>query len=466
MDNEATSHAIISPADGHVVAVRALADRTAIDRAFDRAVAAQRLWRGVSLEERMAICSRFVDAFVARGEALAAELTAQMGRPVSQTPGEIRGFAERSRAMIALAERALAPVRPEPTPGFERFIRREPLGVIYVIGAWNYPYLITVNSVVPALLAGNAVVLKQAPQTMLCAERFAEAFAEAGLPEGVFQFLHLSNADAESVIGDERVDFIAFTGSVATGHRVVQAASRRFAGVGLELGGKDPAYVRRDADLDHAVANLVDGAFFNSGQSCCAIERIYVDAAIYGTFVERFAMLTRQYRLGNPLDAGTTLGPLVNAKAAGFVRSQIAQATMQGAQALIDEATFPASAPGTPYLAPQVLIDVDHGMDVMRHESFGPVVGIMKVTSDDEALGLMNDSPYGLTASLWTRDIDAARALGDAIEAGTVFMNRCDYLDPLLAWVGTKESGRGCTLSRIGFEHLTRPKSFHLRTAI
>ncbi|MCU4161080.1 aldehyde dehydrogenase family protein [Acidiphilium sp. AL] len=459
------THSIISPADGRVVAVRPLADRAAIDRALDRAVAAQRLWRGVTLAERMAISARFVDAFAASGEAIAAELTAQMGRPIGQTPGEIRGFADRGRAMIALAEEALTPVRPEPIAGFERFVRREPLGVVYVIGAWNYPYLITVNSVVPALLAGNAVVLKQAPQTLLCAERFAEAFAEAGLPEGVFQYLHMSNENAEAVIGDRRVDFIAFTGSVATGHRVVQAASHRFAGVGLELGGKDPAYVRRDADLDHAVANLVDGAFFNSGQSCCAIERIYVDAAIHDAFVERFAALTRQYRLGNPLDAETTLGPLVDARAADFVRGQIAEATARGARALIDEKAFAASVPGTPYLAPQVLIGVDHEMDVMRRESFGPVVGIMKVASDREALALMNDSPYGLTASLWTQDVEAARSLGDAIDTGTVFMNRCDYLDPLLAWVGAKESGRGCTLSRIGFEHLTRPKSFHLRTA-
>lgn len=461
-----TMHEIVSPADQHVIARRPLADRAAIDRTLDRAKEAGRAWRATSLEKRIAICRRFAAAFVAKGEPIAAEITAQMGRPISQTPGEIRGFAERAAGMIGLAAEALSPVRPAHVSGFERFVRREPLGVVYVIGAWNFPYLITVNSVVPALLAGNVVVLKQAPQTLLCAERFADAFAEAGLPDGVFQILHLSDQDAEAMIADPRIDFIAFTGSVATGHKVVRAASSGFAGIGLELGGKDPAYVRADADLDQAVAGLVDGAFFNSGQSCCGIERIYVDAPIHDEFVERFVALTNDYRLGNPFDPATTLGPMVNARGADFVRGQIAEAVSRGARALIDERAFPASVVGTPYLAPQVLTGVDHGMDVMRRESFGPVVGIMKVVSDDEALALMNDSAYGLTASLWTRDSEVAIRLGGQIETGTVFMNRCDYLDPYLAWVGTKNSGRGCTLSAIGFEHLTRPKSFHLRTSV
>ncbi|MGC9270482.1 aldehyde dehydrogenase family protein [Acidiphilium sp.] len=464
MRDAAGFQTILAPADGRVVAVRQLHDAVAIDHALDRAVAAQPAWRETALSERMAICTRFIAAFQEKSDAIAAEITAQMGRPIAQAPGEINGLADRARTMINLAPAALAPLRPTPIAGFERFIRREPLGVVYVIGAWNYPYLITVNSVIPALLAGNVVVLKQAPQTLLCAERFAEAFAAAGLPEGVFQFLHLTNHDAESVVRDKRVDFVAFTGSVATGHRVVRAAADRFAGVGLELGGKDPAYVRHDAVLDHAVANLVDGAFFNSGQSCCAIERIYVDAAIYQPFVDRFVAATNQYRLGDPADPATTLGPMVNAAAADFVRGQIKAAIGQGARALIDEAAFPASAAGTAYLAPQVLVDVDHTMDVMRRESFGPVVGIMKTPTDQAAIDLMNDSPYGLTASIWTQDSAQALRIGDALQTGTVFMNRCDYLDPTLAWVGTKDSGRGCTLSSIGFEHLTRPKSFHFRS--
>ncbi|HSG66366.1 MAG TPA: aldehyde dehydrogenase family protein, partial [Gammaproteobacteria bacterium] len=305
---------------------------------------------------------------------------------------------------------------------------------------------------------------KHSAQTPLCAERFAESFAEAGLPEGVFQVLHMDHASTERVIRDPRVDFVAFTGSVAGGHEIQAAAAARFVGTGLELGGKDPAYVRADADLAHAVENLVDGSFFNSGQSCCAIERIYVHQQIYDRFLEGFVELTNKYRLGNPLAPETNLGPMVRMAAAELVRQQIDEAIAAGARALIDPAAFPANAPGTPYLAPQVLVNVDHDMRIMSEETFGPAVGIMKVRSDDEAIALMNDSRYGLTASIWTRDEQAAIAIGDRVQTGTWFMNRCDYLDPALAWVGVKDSGRGCTLSSVGYEHLTRPKSYHLRT--
>jgi acyl-CoA reductase-like NAD-dependent aldehyde dehydrogenase len=360
----------------------------------------------------------------------------------------------------------LADIAVAPKAGFTRFIRRDPLGVVFVIAPWNYPYLTAVNSVVPALVAGNAVILKHSAQTPLCAERFAEAFATAGLPEGVFQYLHLGHEAALAMIAGGGVDFVAFTGSVPAGHAVQEAAAKRFIGAGLELGGKDPAYVRADADLDHAVENLVDGAFFNSGQSCCGIERIYVHVDVHDRFVDGVAALAATYRLGNPLEEDTTLGPMVRTAAADFVRGQINEAVSSGARALIDPSAFPADDPGSPYLAPQVLVDVDHSMRVMTEESFGPVVGIMKVGSDDEAVRLMNDSAFGLTAAIWTTNADAAIAIGDRIETGTWFMNRCDYLDPALAWTGVKDSGRGCTLSQLGFDQLTRPKSFHLRTAI
>jgi acyl-CoA reductase-like NAD-dependent aldehyde dehydrogenase len=456
----------ISPVDGSVYVERPHARDGEIEAALERAKAAQRDWKHTSIAERAAICTRFVDHFIARTDELIPELAWQMGRPISGGGGEIRGFEERARHMIAIAPTALADVQPDPREGFTRFIRRAPLGVVLVVAAWNYPYLISVNSVVPALMAGNAVVLKHSAQTPLCAERYAESLAAAGLPDGLFQVLHMTHEGTAKAIGDARVDFVAFTGSVGGGHAVQRAATERFIATGLELGGKDPAYVRADANLDYAVENLVDGANFNSGQSCCGIERIYVHGDLYDRFISGFADLTRQYKLGNPLDPATNLGPMVRTAAADFVRGQTAEAVKAGAKALVDPAGFAASKDGTPYLAPQVLVDVDHSMAIMRDESFGPVVGIMKVSSDEEAIRLMNDSDFGLTASVWTQDEAAALNIGDALETGTCFMNRADYLDPALSWVGVKDSGRGCTLSQMGYEHLTRPKSFHLRTAI
>jgi len=453
----------ISPVDGSVLCERPLASAAELDATLERAVAAQRLWRSTSLADRAAICTRFCAAFEAHTAVIAGELSWQMGRPIRYAPNEVRGTLERARHMIAIAPEALADINPGPKEGFGRFIRREPLGVVLTVAAWNYPYLIAVNSVIPAIMAGNAVVLKHSAQTPLCAERFLECFRAAGLPEGVFQVLQLSHELTSRAIADPRVGFVAFTGSVAGGHAVQRAAAERFVGTGLELGGCDPAYVRHDADLPHAIENLVDGAFFNSGQSCCGIQRIYVHKSLYEEFVAGAISLTRGYVLGNPLEEETTLGPVVRTQAAEQIRAQIAASIAAGARAAIDEREFPASRPGTPYLAPQILLDVDHSMPLMQDEVFGPVVGIMPVDGDEEAIALMNDSSFGLTAAVWTADAEAAVAIGDRVETGTWFMNRCDYLDPALAWVGVKDSGRGCTLSRVGYEHLTRPKSFHLR---
>jgi acyl-CoA reductase-like NAD-dependent aldehyde dehydrogenase len=453
----------LSPVDGRIYVERPLASETEIDRALALARKAQQSWQRVPVEERARVLSQFCNEFEKRGEEIAAELTWQMGRPIRYAPNEVHGTLERARYMIEIAPRALADVDPGTKPGFKRFIRREPLGVVLSIAAWNYPYLIAVNSVVPALMAGNSVVLKHSAQTPLCAERFAECLRAAGLPEGVFQALHLSHADTERVIRDSRVDFVAFTGSVDGGHAIQRAAADRFIGVGLELGGCDPVYVRHDADLAHAIENIVDGAYFNSGQSCCGLQRIYVHERIHDAFVSGFIELTSKYVLGNPLEPETTLGPVVRTAAANTIRDQIRATTSAGGRAAIDETRFTASAAGTPYLAPQVFLDVDHSMPVMTEEIFGPVAGIMKVRSDEQAIALMNDNPFGLTAAIWTSDVEAAQSIGVHVQTGTWFMNRCDYLDPALAWVGTKDSGRGCTLSAIGYEHLTRPKSFHLR---
>ncbi len=451
----------ISPVNGSIYVERELAAEAGIDAALARAVAAQREWRHVPLDERIAIVTRFVEIMEANADEFGAQLAWQMGRPIRYAPFEIRcGFAERARFMMEIAPQALADTGASPKQGFRRFIRREPVGVVFIVAPWNYPYLTAVNSLVPALVAGNAVVLKHSSQTPLCSEQFGNCLHAAGLPEYVYQSLHLSHDAVERVIADPRTGFVAFTGSVPGGHAVQRAAAGRFIGAGLELGGKDPAYVRADADLAHAIENLVDGAMFNSGQSCCGIERIYVHRSLYLPFVEGAVELAGQYRLGDPLDPETTLGPMVRASAADFVRGQIAEAVSQGARALID--TFP-DTPGSPYLGPQILTGVDHQMRIMREETFGPAVGIMPVDSDEAAIALMNDSELGLTAAIWTRDEEAAIDIGNRVETGTWFMNRCDYLDPALAWTGVKNSGRGCTLSQLGYEAFTRPKSFHLR---
>lgn len=420
-------------------------------------------WASLSLAERIKYVSGLVDAIENEKDAIAEEITWQMGRPLSQSPGEINGFVERARYMMDIARESLNPYKPEEKSGFERWIEYVPLGIVTVLSPWNYPYLTSVNAIVPALVAGNAVILKHSLQTPQVAERYYKAAKTAGLPDGVFQILHLNHENTASLIADPAIDGVFFTGSVEAGIAVQKSLTDKFVTCGLELGGKDPAYVRADANLDFTIRNLVDGSFFNSGQSCCGIERIYVQENKYDDFVEGFVEQTKKYVLGNPLEQSTTIGPMVKPSAADYVRRQIQNAIGQGAKALIDESLFPASKKGTAYLAPQVLINVDHSMEVMTEESFGPVVGIMKVSDDLEAIRLMNDSQYGLTASIWTEDENRAREIGSQIETGTLFMNRCDYLDPALAWTGVKNTGRGITLSGLGYQQVTRAKSYHLR---
>lgn len=456
----------ISPVDGSVYVERAYTSLSGIEEMLDAAQTAHNEWRKRSVAERAALLGKCVDNFVSKKDMIVEELARQMGRPVKFGAGEVGGFEERSRHMISIAEEALKDIEVPEKSGFTRFIKREPVGVVFTIAPWNFPYMTAVNSIVPALMAGNAVILKHATQTHLCGERMVEAFVEAGLPKDLFQIVVASHQTAASIIQSDKVNYVCFTGSVPAGRAIEEAAVGHFLGVGLELGGKDPAYVRADADVAYAAENLVDGAMFNSGQSCCGIERIYVHADVYDDFVEKFVEVVKGYKLGSPIDPETTLGPLVNAAAADFVRGQVADAVKAGAKSLIDPELFPEDKPGTPYLAPDVVVDVDHSMRIMTEESFGPVVGIMKVASDDEAVSLMNDSEFGLTASVWTNDEAAAIRIGDQVETGTWFMNRCDYLDPALAWTGVKNSGRGCTLSSVGYESLTRPKSYHLRTKI
>lgn len=456
----------ISPVDGSIYVERALANHSEIQAALARASGVQSAWKHTSLRERIEIVLNAVGHLVERKHRLAEELCWMMGRPIDQAAGEILVYAERATTMAQLAETALAQVQLPEKSGYTRFIRREPLGISFVIAPWNYPYLTAVNAVVPSLLAGNAVILKHSAQTPLCAEQMVKSFAEAGLPEGVFQYLHLSHGDTEQLIRAPEIKHVAFTGSVAGGEMVERTAAGRFIPVGLELGGKDPAYVRADADLQKAAEAVVDGACFNSGQSCCAIERAYVHEKVFDEFIQRSVDLMRRYRLGRPDDTQTTLGPLVRPQAADFVRAQIDEAIAAGATAHIDPGDFEMDRRGTQYLAPQLLTNMNGNMRAMHEETFGPLLGVQKVRDDGEALALMNDSPFGLTAAIFTCDEEVALALGDRLETGTVFLNRCDYLDPALAWTGVKNSGRGCTLSSIGYEQLTRPKSFHFKVRL
>jgi acyl-CoA reductase-like NAD-dependent aldehyde dehydrogenase len=449
----------ISPVDGREYARRPLATDSDIDRALADARRARREWAWTPLDERCSAMLRFLAAMEALNAGIVPEIAWQMGRPV-RYGGEQRSLAERVLAMVELAPAALAPF----VAGTGRSVTRTPAGLVLVIAPWNYPFLTAANTIVPALLAGNAVILKHSTQTPLAGERFAEALAAAALPPGLFVNLFLSHDQTARLLGSGEVDHATFTGSVEGGRAVERAAAGSFTTLTLELGGKDPAYVRADADVAGAVEGLVDGGFYNSGQSCCGVERIYVDEAVWQPFLDGFVEAASRYRLGDPLDPETSLGPMASAKGAASVREQVRQAIGAGAAVHIPPQLFPADAGDGPYLMPQVLTGVDHSMAVMREETFGPVVGLMKVKDEDEAVRLMNDSAYGLTASIWTCDLEAARRLASQVEAGTVFANRCDYLDPFLAWSGVKDSGRGESLGRYGFEGVTRPTSLHLRS--
>ena len=451
----------ISPVDGRVYAERPALTLAEAEAAVARARAAQAGWAERPLEERIALVKAGVAKLNAMKERVVEELAWQMGRP-TRYGGEFGGVNDRTAYMSEIAGDTLAPMVVENSNLFERRIEREPHGIVFIVAPWNYPYLTTINTLVPALIAGNCVILKHATQTLLVGERLAEAFHAGGVPEDVFQNVVLDHSVTEQLIGQRAFGFVNFTGSVGGGQAMERAAAGTFTALGLELGGKDPGYVMDDADLDAAVDSLMDGAMYNAGQCCCGIERIYVHESLYDAFVEKAVAWVKTLKLGNPFDPATTLGPMANRRFAETVRGQVADAITDGARALIDPALFPEDDGGT-YLAPQILVDVNHEMRVMREESFGPVVGIMPVKDDDHAVAMMNDCDYGLTASLWTRDSARAARIGRQIETGTIFQNRCDYLDPALCWTGCKDTGRGAALGPLGFHSVTRPKSYHLK---
>jgi len=451
---------LISPVDGSVYLTRDVMSREAAFEAARKARDAQSDWAARPLEDRIAAVRRANEIVGQDTESMARELAHQMGRPI-RYGGEFGGFSERLTYMADIAAEGLAPDVIEDSDAFQRVIKRVPWGVVLVVAPWNYPYMTAINTVAPALIAGNSVILKHASQTLQVGERLAEAFHAAGVPEEVFQNVVIDHDTTNALIAERRVDFVNFTGSVGGGQAMERAAAGTFIPVSTELGGKDPGYVRADADIDAAVDTLMDGAIFNSGQCCCGIERIYVAESLFDAFVEKAVAWAQAQKLGNPLDPDTTLGPMAHIRFAREVRAQIAEALADGATAHI--AQMPADDGENAYVTPQVLTNVTHDMRVMRDESFGPVVGIMPVKDDEEAIGLMNDSRFGLTASIWTRDIAAAERIGDRVETGTVFMNRCDYLDPALCWTGCKDTGRGAGLSKLAYQSLTRPKSYHLK---
>ena len=456
----------ITPIDNSVYLERPLSTQNEIDNVIENSKKSFQSWKSTSIDDRIKIINKFIDNLIALKPEISKEICWQIGRPISQCGNELRGFEERSRHMVEIAKESLRDIPATKNDEFDNYIYKSPLGVIFVMAPWNYPIITATNTIVPALLAGNTIVIKHSSQTPRCAELISQAFENTGLPEGVFQFVHTDHQACEKIIADPRIAHVVFTGSVRGGQEVKKYIGTRFINVGLELGGKDPAYVRSDADINHAIENLVDGAMFNSGQSCCGIERIYVDQSIYKDFIDGFKTITEQYKLGDPSQEDTNLGPVVRLSAANFIRSQISEAEKQGAKRLIDESKFSIAKDDNCYIAPQVMIDVDHSMRFMMEETFGPAVGIMPVKDQQEAKQLMNDSPYGLTASIWTKDLDFAKDFGREIETGTFFMNRCDYLDPALAWTGVKDTGVGCSLSVLAFDQFTRPQSFHMRKVV
>ena len=450
----------ISPIDGSIYAERPILSRSEADAAVTHAKIAQRKWNMYPIEERIELVKAGVAAIGAMNDEIVPEIAWQMGRPI-RYGGEFGGFNERASYMADIAIDALAPIEIENSNNFRRVIKRVPHGLVLVVAPWNYPFMTAINTVAPALIAGNTVMLKHASQTPLVGERLAKAFHSVGIPRDIFQNVFLDHDTTSALISDRAFDFINFTGSVSGGVAMEKAAAGTFTSIGLELGGKDPGYVMEDANLDAAVETLIDGAMFNSGQCCCGIERIYVIESLFEDFIKKAVAVVNQYNLGNPLDPETTIGPMAHIRFANEVRAQTQEAIKDGAKAHIDPCLFPMD--GGAYLMPQILTDVTHDMRIMREESFGPVVGIMSVKNDKEAIKLMNDSNFGLTASLWTEDINRAEAIADRIDTGTAFMNRADYLDPALCWTGCKDTGRGGGLSMIGYHNLTRPKSYHLK---
>ncbi|ODV89009.1 hypothetical protein CANCADRAFT_132898 [Tortispora caseinolytica NRRL Y-17796] len=455
----------ISPIDGSVIVERHATTAETLPSVLETASSAFESWRSVSLAERIEFVKKAVSLLDEDAERLGKLITQQMGRPIRYTAGEIHTTKARADFLLGVAENALAKVVVQEDKDFSKYLTHEPHGVVLIIFPWNYPFLCLINALVPALVSGNAVLLKPSPQTPLVSEEIEAFFVRAGLPKGVIQTIHSGdNKFMELLVQNPVVSAVTFTGSVAGGLAVQKAAADRTIPIGLELGGKDPAYVRADADLDYTAENVVDGAMFNSGQSCCSIERVYVHESVYDEFVKKSIAIVEGYKVGDPFDPETTIGPVVSIASAERIKKEVEEAIASGAKLAVPTTAFSGfeTLPKS-YCAPAVLVDCTDDMYIVKEETFGPVMPIVKVSSDEEAIAKMNDSKYGLTASIWTKDNAKGDEIASKVDAGTVFVNRADFPDPGLAWTGYKYSGRGLTLSKYGYDFFNKVKSHHVK---
>ncbi len=450
---------ISNPATGQMLAELPADSPASVASQAAAARAAQPAWAALAMADRLAVVQRFRAALLAETETLAATLTAETGKPISQSRNELAGLLPRIDFFLEQAEGAVRDQHVFDGGGMHEQIGHVPLGLVANISAWNYPYFVGCNVILPALLTGNAVLYKPSEFATLSGQHITRLLHQAGVPAAVMACL-VGAGEVGSALVDQRIDGLFFTGSHATGVAIAQALAPRLVKLQLELGGKDPAYVRADADPQAAAESLADGAMYNAGQSCCAVERIYVHRQVHGAFVAHFLATVADFKVGDPTDPATYIGAITRAAQLDLLDAQVADALAQGATLRCGGQRLPG--PGNAY-APTVLTEVHHGMALMRDESFGPVIGIQQVNSDDEALALMNDSRYGLTAGVYSRDEAAARALLSQVNAGSVYWNCCDRVSPRLPWSGVGDSGLGLTLSTAGIKTFTRPKAWHLR---
>ena len=450
---------ILAPATGAVIAELPQDTHESVLARYQAARAAQPAWAAATLAHRAECLRRFRTSLVRDIDKLAAILTSEVGKPIKQSRNEINGLLGRIDFFLAATQPTLEPRQVFDQDGMRERIEHEPLGVIANISAWNYPYFVGSNVFVPALLAGNSVLYKPSEYATLTGIEIGNLLHAAGVPQDVFTVL-VGGGRVGIELLKHAVDGVFFTGSYNTGAKIAQAVGARLGRLQLELGGKDPTYVCEDVDVAVAAASLVDGAMYNTGQSCCSVERIYVQEQIYDAFVDAFVAEVASLKVGDPCSDDSYIGPLTRAAQVKVLEMQVADALAKGARVLIGGHRI--ERPGN-WFEPTVLVNVDHAMDVMREESFGPIIGIQKVADDDAAVHLMNDTQYGLTAGVYTRDETRARRILAQVRAGSVYWNCCDRVSPRLPWSGVGHSGVGLTLSTYGIEAFTRPKAWHLR---